>query len=57
MWSNFQLFNKNLIEDPTKRIAGMDEPRWVWVKLNRIRIGNARYNSMLKKIHTVDVPK
>src|SRR5699024_2134815 len=31
LWSNTQLFNKNLIEDPTKKVPGMDQPRWAWV--------------------------
>src|SRR5699024_615115 len=56
LWSNTKLFNKNLIEDPTKKVPGMDQPRWAWVKLNRLRTGHARCNSMLFKWNAVENP-
>ncbi|XP_044261216.1 uncharacterized protein LOC123009155 [Tribolium madens] len=27
-WSNLKIFNKNLVEDPTLAVPGMDQPRW-----------------------------
>src|SRR5699024_6056614 len=40
----------------TKKVPGMDQPRWAWVKLNRLRTGNARCNSMLFKWNAVEDP-
>lgn len=31
VWSNIQLFNKDLIEDLTKKVIGIEHPRCVWV--------------------------
>ncbi|EEZ99825.1 hypothetical protein TcasGA2_TC002606 [Tribolium castaneum] len=56
IWSNIHLFNKDLIEDPSKRVPGMDQPRWVWVKLNRLRTGHARCKSMLFKWKATENP-
>jgi hypothetical protein len=41
------IFNKNLIEDPTKQLPGFDLPRKIWCKLNRFRTGHGKCNNML----------
>jgi hypothetical protein len=41
------IFNKNLIEDPTKLISRFDLPRKIWWKLNRFRTGHGKCNNML----------
>jgi hypothetical protein len=41
------IFNKNLIEDPTKQIPGFQLPRKIWCKLNRFRTGHGKCNNML----------
>jgi hypothetical protein len=35
-WQEVDIFNKNLIEDPTKQIPGFHLPRKIWCKLNRL---------------------
>jgi hypothetical protein len=46
-WQDVDIFNKNLIEDPTKQIPGFDLPRKIWCKLNRFRTGHGKCNNML----------
>jgi hypothetical protein len=45
--TSVDIFNKNLIEDPTKQIPGFDLPRKIWCKLNRFRTGHGKCNNML----------
>lgn len=40
MWPNKQLFNKSLKEDPIKKVLGIDQPTWVFVKLDKIKTGH-----------------
>jgi hypothetical protein len=44
-WQEVDIFNKNLIEDPT--IPGFHLPRKIWCKLNRFRTGHGKCNNML----------
>jgi hypothetical protein len=44
---DIDIFNKNLIEDPTKQIPGFDLPRKIWCKLNCFRTGHGKCNNML----------
>jgi hypothetical protein len=46
-WQDVDIFNKNLIEDPTKQLPGFDLPRKIWCKLNRFRTGHGKCNNML----------
>jgi hypothetical protein len=46
-WQEVDIFNKNLIEDPTKQIPGFHLPREIWCKLNRFRTGHGKCNNML----------
>jgi hypothetical protein len=46
-WQEVDIFNKNLIEDPTKQIPGFHLPRKIWCKLNRFRTGHGKCNNML----------
>jgi hypothetical protein len=41
-WQGSDVKNRNLISDPTKRVAGFELERREWVKLNRIRTGCSR---------------
>lgn len=34
----------------------MDQPRWIWMKMNRLRTGHARFISMLFKWISVKNP-
>jgi hypothetical protein len=47
IWQDVDIFNKNLIEDPTKQLPGFDLPRKIWCKLNRFRTGHGKCNNML----------
>jgi hypothetical protein len=40
-WQDVDIFNKNLIEDPTKQLPGFDLPRKIWCKLNRTGHGKS----------------
>jgi hypothetical protein len=46
-WQEVDIFNKNLIEDPTKQIPGFHLPRTIWCKLNRFRTGHGKCNNIL----------
>jgi hypothetical protein len=46
-WQDVDIFNKNLIEDPTKQVPGFDLPRKIWCKLNRFRTGYGKCSNML----------
>jgi hypothetical protein len=46
-WQDVDIFNKNLIEDPTKQVPGVDLPRKICCKLNRFRTGHGKSNNML----------
>jgi hypothetical protein len=50
-WQDVDIFNKNLIEDPTKQIPGFDLPMKIWCKLNRFRTGHGK----LSPEHTLSV--
>jgi hypothetical protein len=50
-WQDVDIFNKNLIEDPTKQIPGFDLPRKIWCKLNRFRTGHGKCNNTSMLFH------
>jgi hypothetical protein len=41
-WQDVDIFNKNVIEDPTKQVPGFDLARKIWCKLNRFRTGHGK---------------
>jgi hypothetical protein len=47
-WQEVDIFNKNLIEDPTKQIPGFNLPRKIWCKLNRFRTGHGKCNVTIR---------
>ena len=55
-WAVAEVFNHHLIEDPTVKVPGFDLSRQLWCKLNRIRTGHGRCNSMLSKWNVVPSP-
>ena len=55
-WNNANMFNKELIEDPTKEVPGFDLPRKQWSTLNRFRTCHGRCNDMLFKWNAVESP-
>ena len=55
-WAVAEVFNHHLIEDPTVKVPGFDLSRQLWCKLNRIRTGHGRSNSMLSKWNVVPSP-
>jgi hypothetical protein len=46
-WQDVDIYNKNVIENPTKQIPGFDLPRKIWCKLNVFRTGHGKCNNML----------
>jgi hypothetical protein len=44
------IFNKNLIEDPTKQVPGFDLPRKIWCKLNRFRTGHGKCANAIMRV-------
>jgi hypothetical protein len=46
-WQDVHIFNKNLIEDPTKQLPVLDLPRKIWCILNRFRTGHGKCNNIL----------
>ena len=56
-WNDVNVFNKFLIDDPSKRVPGFDLPRRVWCSLNRLRTGHGRCNDMLFKWGALDSPE
>lgn len=48
-WNQESVRNKQLIDDPTEKLNGMEEPRRIWCRLNRMRTGHGRSASMLYK--------
>jgi hypothetical protein len=55
-WQEVDIFNKNLIEDPSKENSGFHLPRKIWCKLNRFRTGHGKCNNMLFHWHIRDTP-
>jgi hypothetical protein len=52
-WQDVDIFNKNLIEDPTKQLPGFDLPRKIWCKLNRFRTGHGKCNNNWNIVKTL----
>lgn len=48
-WERRQVYNWNLIDDPSVRVSGFDLPRRSWCQLNRIRANHGRCNSTMHK--------
>ncbi|XP_037051003.1 uncharacterized protein LOC119084960 [Bradysia coprophila] len=55
-WQETSVYNKDLIQDPTEEVKGMDLPRRTWKRLNRIRTGQGCCASLLHKWKVIDSP-
>ncbi|EEZ99467.2 hypothetical protein TcasGA2_TC000033 [Tribolium castaneum] len=48
IWSKIHLFNKDLIEDPSKRVPGMDQPRLQKIRIANVAKWKKQFNILLK---------
>jgi len=55
-WSECDVLNKQLIDDPLIKVPGFTHPRKIWCKLNRLRTGHGRCNNMLFHWNVLDSP-
>lgn len=55
-WEGVNVRNKDLITDPTKEVNGMNLPRKLWLRLNRIRTGHGCCAYMLHKWKFIESP-
>nr|CAH7712843.1 unnamed protein product [Callosobruchus chinensis] len=56
-WTNNNISNKNLIQDPSEKPEGFDLPRRQWCNLNRIRTGHGVCNKSLYQWGYSDSPQ
>ena len=56
LWNQETVRNKQLVTDPSDKPKGMEEPRKIWCRLNRMRTGHGRCASMLYKWNMTTSP-
>lgn len=55
-WQNCDVYNKQLIEDASSEVTGIELPRRTWVKLNRVRTGQGCVAFLLHRWKISDSP-
>jgi hypothetical protein len=55
-WYVASVHNKEIIDDPTTEVIGMNLPRTIWRKLNRIRTGQGCCAFLLHRWNVIESP-